>query len=137
MSFNSRCTTFEMEKFIKKVLLALTFNKLDHRNYNLNRKANFKNHYKTFIEEYNGSFDLMISSKAAKFILYCEENVKDVEEDTEDIEEAKEEIKQMLWSNFVKSTEFTELESLHPDAIDDFVEELYNIIFNHKELSIK
>lgn len=134
LSFNSRCTTFEMEKFIKKVLLALTFNKLDHRNYNLNRKANFKDHYKTFIEEYNGSFDLMISSKAAKFILYCEE---DVEEDTEYVEEAKEEIKQMLWSNFVKSTEFTELESLHPDAIDDFVEELYNIIFNRKELSVK
>lgn len=134
LSFNSRCTTFEVEKFIKKVLLALTFNKLDHRNYNLNRKANFKDHYKTFIEEYNGSFDLMISSKAAKFILYCEE---DVEEDTEYVEEAKEEIKQMLWSNFVKSTEFTELESLHPDAIDDFVEELYNIIFNRKELSVK
>lgn len=118
-----KCTSLEIEIFIKKVLLALTFNKLDHRNVYYDGKANFKVYYSSFMTKYNGSFDLMISSYATDFTRQLIDHNSDFDDEDE------EEIKEILWSKFVEITNFVELDSLHQSNIDNFTEELYNIVF--------
>ncbi len=119
----------KIQNFMKYVLLSLLFNKLDHRNYNKDAKADFNGYFDEFKNKYNGSIDLMIEDKTNEFVQWLNEFAHEsYNEDIQLNEDDFQELKQNIWSEFINITQFAELGSLHTDSQDDLCTMLFTIL---------